>query len=145
MSGVPKFILVCGDRGWTDYDFIAMHLAAFDVDRCIERVIHGAAPGADTLAGQWFLSTGRTPLVYPADWQAHGRAAGPKRNQLMLDKLLSYEDKDADEWNVLVVAFHDNIEASKGTKDMVRRAKRRVLTYVIGHNGEELFRPAGNR
>lgn len=60
---------------------------------------------------------------YPANWQRYGRAAGPVRNQQMLD-----EGKPD-----LILAFHQDIVNSKGTADMIRRANRagvptRILT-----------------
>jgi hypothetical protein len=48
--------------------------------------------------------------VYVAQWKKHGRAAGPIRNQRMLD-----EGKPD-----LVVAF----PGGRGTADMIRRAER---------------------
>jgi hypothetical protein len=48
--------------------------------------------------------------VYVAQWKKHGRAAGPIRNQRMLDK--GKPD--------LVVAF----PGGRGTADMIRRAER---------------------
>jgi hypothetical protein len=50
---------------------------------------------------------------FSADWQKFGKAAGPIRNQQMLD-----EGKPD-----LVIAFHEDLENSKGTQDMINRAK----------------------
>lgn len=72
-------------------------------------VIHGAAVGADSLAGEWAVVNWCAEEPYPADWASHGKAAGPIRNQRMLD-----EGKPD-----LVVAF----PGGRGTADMVRRAK----------------------
>ena len=49
---------------------------------------------------------------YPADWDRHGKAAGPIRNQRMIDTGVD-----------LVVAFHDDLEHSKGTGHMVKIAR----------------------
>lgn len=79
-------------------------------------VVHGAARGADRMAGEWARSRreeGVIELPFPADWRRYGRAAGVLRNQRMLD-----EGKPD-----LVLAFHDDIDHSRGTKDMVRRAR----------------------
>lgn len=52
--------------------------------------VHGAAPGADTLAGEAvrlrrvILRDDVTEERHPADWAKHGRAAGPIRNREML-------------------------------------------------------------
>ena len=48
-------------------------------------------------------------MEMPADWTKHGKAAGPIRNQKMLDECPD-----------LVVAF----PGGKGTADMVRRAMK---------------------
>ena len=55
-------------------------------------VIHGAAKGADSMAGDWAKSRNIPVNEYPADWYPknyHGqldRGAGHKRNQQMLDE-----------------------------------------------------------
>lgn len=76
-------------------------------------IIEGECEGADLLSRQVAEQLGFEVLPFPAQWARYGRAAGPIRNQQMLD-----EGKPD-----LVLAFHDNlIGRSKGTKDMVLRA-----------------------
>jgi hypothetical protein len=108
-------LLVCGGRDYDDRDHIWNTLCDIDAKRGpIEVVIHGAATGADSEAMIW-AQTERTngriikhaPFV--ADWYTHGKAAGPIRNQRMID-----EGKPD-----LVVAF----PGGRGTADMVSRAK----------------------
>lgn len=45
--------------------------------------------GADHYAGQWARRNQDSVTLeeYPADWSSHGRAAGPIRNQKMVDKM----------------------------------------------------------
>jgi hypothetical protein len=62
---------------------------------------------------------------FPADWKKHGPSAGPKRNQQMLD-----EGKPG-----IVYVFHDDIESSKGSKDMKRRAEKAGIKVNI-YGGE---------
>ena len=109
-------VLVCGDRNWTDRAAIVREVqkvAAQHVDSVIT-IMHGAARGADTIAGQVAKSLGLPVLVFSANWDLYGRAAGPIRNQQMLD-----QNPD------LVLAFHPDIVKSKGTGDMVRRARKK--------------------
>jgi hypothetical protein len=114
-------ILVCGDRRWSNREKIAQQLRilkstlisvvdGWQVGSFV--VIHGAAKGADIIGGEEARRLGFEVEEYPADW-SFGRAAGPIRNQVMLE-----EGKPN-----LVLAFHSNIEESKGTKDMVKRAR----------------------
>jgi len=110
--------LVCGDRRWK-------HGAAPIIEALRQygatSVIHGAAKGADT-CGDFAAKTLRLPVQsFPAEWDRHGKAAGPIRNQRMLT-----EGKPD-----LVLAFHDDIEGSKGTKDMVARATRAGVRCVV--------------
>lgn len=109
-------VLVCGGRG---YDDIAEMYAALDaLGRGVETVISGMARGADTLAARWARERGKTLLAFPADWTAHGKAAGPIRNTKML-----VEGRPT-----LVVAF----PGGPGTADMLKQAKAaRVPTLEI--------------
>ncbi len=110
-------ILCCGDRKWTDRDKIAIALSSLTVD---DHVIHGNAPGADRLCAEYAIPH-MTVESFPANWSRYGRAAGPIRNQLMLDE--GQPD--------LVLAFHSDIEHSKGTADMIRRAKKANIPVKI--------------
>lgn len=104
-------VLVCGGRDYADRKRVweeldNLHNAApFNAFT----VIQGGAPGADALAREWCVERKAPFWNYPADWKTHGRAAGPIRNQLMLDK--GKPD--------LVLAF----PGGRGTADMVRRAQ----------------------
>ena len=113
-------ILVCGSRHWTDYKAIVRQLRPY-APHCI--VIHGAARGADSLAGRAADALGMSVEDYPADWSAYGRRAGVLRNQRMLD-----EGKPD-----LVFAFTPDMERSRGTRDMVTRARKQgVRVFVYG-------------
>jgi hypothetical protein len=73
-------------------------------------IIHGGCPtGADKFADEYCVVNWLDMQVFRADWTAHGKAAGPIRNQRMID-----EGKPD-----LVVAF----PGGRGTADCVRRAR----------------------
>jgi hypothetical protein len=102
-------LLVCGGR---DYDDRARVFAALDwahAHRPVSLVIHGAAHGADTLAGEWAKERGIPAEEYRADWKKLGPVAGPVRN----DRMLREGKPDG------VMAFPGGV----GTMDMVRRAE----------------------
>lgn len=102
-------VLVCGGRDFNDAMTLGSWLGGIHKRGGISLLIHGGARGADFMAGEFAKWAGIPVRVYSADWDKHGRAAGPIRNQQMLD------DGKPD----LVVAF----EGGRGTADMVRRAK----------------------
>ena len=101
----PTRVLVCGGRDFSDYHLLARTLYELKP----AAIIVGDASGADHHASVWAFRTNCPWEVYRADWQQYGKAAGPIRNQLMLD-----EGKPD-----LVVAF----PGGRGTADMVRRAR----------------------
>ena len=113
-------VLVCGDRNWTWRALMEEHMGKLPKGTTI---VHGGARGADTLAGEIGRGLGFEVIVVSAQWEAFGRAAGPIRNREMLNL---NPDK--------VLAFHDDLEKSKGTKDCVTEARRRgIPVEVIGH------------
>jgi hypothetical protein len=107
-------VLVCGSRFYYDYDKIYRCLKSLEG---VSQVLAGGCRGADSLAAHAAHACGYPFREYPADWRKYGKAAGPTRNQRMLD-----EGKPD-----LVIAFHENLEKSKGTKDMIRRAGRQGI------------------
>ncbi len=116
-------ILVCGDRHWNNINSIRRELNKYPKDTVI---IHGCATGADIMseivAGEFGMDFKR----FPADWDRYGHnkgsPAGPIRNRQMITE--GKPDK--------VLAFHENINKSIGTKDMVNAAiKARIPVEII--------------
>lgn len=79
-------LLVCGGRDYDDIATLHRKLQALHDLRPISVLIHGAAMGADSMAGSWARHRGIPEHPYPADWTKHRKAAGPIRNQQMLDE-----------------------------------------------------------
>jgi UDP-N-acetylmuramoylalanine-D-glutamate ligase len=109
-------ILVTGGRDFTDWvklDKVLNDIWEHEAGRFVT-IIHGGAPGADRLAREWAQILAEDhegdELLFQADWQRYGKAAGVVRNQRMLD-----EGKPD-----LVVAF----PGGRGTADMVQRARK---------------------
>lgn len=112
-------VLVCGGREFDDWEMMNRHLTDvyMNLPEPTEMVIiQGGAKGADFLARVWAKFRHLPWGEYPADWKQFGKAAGPKRNQYMLD--VGKPD--------IVVAFPGNT----GTADMVRRAKKAGIRVI---------------
>ena len=103
-------VLVCGARDWDDYRAIWNRLKKLPKGTTI---IHGNCRGADQMAGAAAEALGLKVIKEPALWNTLGKAAGLVRNQDILDE--HHPD--------LVIAFHHDLDQSKGTKDMISRAK----------------------
>lgn len=111
-------VLVCGGRNLDSAD-VVNYLNKFA--RCditerlgnaawpVKALMHGGARGADEGAGRWAESEGLKPLVFKADWKRYRKAAGPRRNAIML------EQGKPD----LVIAF----PGGKGTQNMTELAR----------------------
>ena len=125
-------ILICGSRDWNDFKTIKSYLEDVKASHTnpntdntninpLPTIIHGGCKGADSIAGYLAAQLGFPVKVFKADWQKYGKAAGPKRNQQMLDE----------GHPTLVVAFHDAITESKGTKDMITRAEKAGIKTIV--------------
>lgn len=104
-------VLVCGGRDFSDSSTVWGELDTLrrSVPHDTMAVIQGGASGADQIAREW-CSARHVPYDnFAADWNTHGKAAGPIRNQRMID--VGKPD--------LVLAF----AGGRGTADMVRRAR----------------------
>jgi len=114
-------LLICGDRHWSNGDFILKELTRLHQLTPIEVVIEGEAKGADTLARLAAESLQIPVLRFPARWSEYGRAAGPIRNRQMLE----------DGKPTCVVAFHNNLHLSRGTANMVRLAQTKRIPVIV--------------
>lgn len=115
--------LVCGSRTWTDRAMVFTVLDgwATGLGDGIPGVIAGGAKGADTYAEEWAKCWDHPVMVHHAQWDLHGRSAGPIRNR----EMIKYQPD-------VVFAFAHDLNTSKGTADMVRVARKAgVPTYVI--------------
>jgi len=106
MSGLT--LIVCGGRNYNDSRAVWDALDYVSSRRGVSLILHGGSRGADAIAERWAEENGAEIKVFEADWETHGKAAGPVRNQAMADH-------GADG----CVAF----PGGRGTADMMRRAR----------------------
>lgn len=112
-------ILVCGDRNWKNADVIRRVLHTIQHD--VTLLVHGAARGADSLAAQEAENLHIPTKSFPADWNTHGKSAGIIRNITM------FKETNPD----LVIAFHDDLTSSKGTKHMAQYAHSHNVRVLV--------------
>ena len=114
-------VIICGGRDFTDRGLMCealYHALNVRAASCEATIVHGGAPGADTLAASidgeaWGCDFKHE--VHTADWDRYGRAAGPRRNQEMVDA-------GAD----MLIAF----PGGRGTADCVRRAEKAGIRVI---------------
>jgi len=117
-------VCVCGSRHWTNRAAIERELRTVkersEVSGLPVIIVHGGARGADTLAGEVAESLGLEVWERPAQWETLGVAAGMIRNQSIIDMRPSR-----------VLAFTEDMERSRGTNDMVRRAVAACIPVTV--------------
>jgi hypothetical protein len=130
-------ILVTGSRDWTDVRAVEqainrqLPLAMVLPGAVVATVIHGDCPtGADKIAKDY---AEQHPYLkqdpHPAKWKEHGKGAGPKRNQEMVelgaDVCIAFVLPCKKE-GCRIKAVHD----SHGTADCIKRAKKAGIKVV---------------
>ena len=102
--------IICGGRDFANQEMFNAAMEHLTVKHGLPQcVVNGGAQGADMMARHWGERLALDVKTEEANWSKYGNAAGPIRNQAMLDK---YSPD-------LVVAF----PGGKGTADMVKRGR----------------------
>jgi hypothetical protein len=110
------------DLAWP-HQRIAAELLARSGGRLVHLLLHGGARGADAAIARAAHQLGWSSLVMPAQWQRHGRAAGPIRNRELLQQAVTRavaHSSPGSMASVLVVAF----PGGAGTASLVQQARR---------------------
>lgn len=116
-------VLVCGSRTITDYNYVERILEEILDDHVlIDLIISGGAKGPDSLAQEWAFRNLIPCQLFPAEWEKHGRSAGYRRNEQMLNELTA-SNRD------IVIAFHDG--QSKGTKHMIDISVKKGIPVIV--------------
>lgn len=113
---MTRRVLITGSRDWSDVSTIRALIDSLPMDTV---VIVGDANGADKIARVYADERGLVCGVFYADWANHGKAAGPMRNQRMIDKGRPTE------------AHAFPLPDSRGTWDCVRRCETAGIPVTI--------------
>lgn len=114
-------LIVCGSRTWRNADLLFR-----EMDHYTSRLHHdsllilnGNCPtGADKIARDWCKFWVVPCRLFDADWDRHGKAAGPLRNGLMVAEAGG------------LIAFRSSGKSS-GTDDCIRQAKSKGIRCVV--------------
>jgi|2_EtaG_2_1085320.scaffolds.fasta_scaffold20286_4 hypothetical protein len=114
-------ILICGDRNWQSKEPIRREIKTITrLFGPVTHIIHGCCRGADKMAGEVAEEMGIDVMEFPADWNQYGKKAGILRN---IDMLNINPD--------CALAFHSDINNSKGTKHMTSIARKANIPVYI--------------
>lgn len=90
----------------------------------IDVIIHGDARGVDRLAGEWAIKRNIHTVVFKADWNEHGKRAGPIRNA----EMVKYAAESCKDGGALVAIWDGE---SKGTFNAIYQAHRKGLKVFV--------------
>lgn len=87
----------------------------------VTEVVSGGARGLD-LAGENYANSYGIPIKrFPADWDKHGKAAGPIRNAEMAD----YAD-------ALILIWDGRSKGSASMRSLAKKKGLRIFEYLVG-------------
>ena len=107
-----KDVIVTGGRIYEDAEKMKLVLDCFDIGLLIQ----GGAKGADAMALTYAQIRNIKTVTMKANWDLHGKAAGPIRNRTMLNA----------HPNAIVVAF----PGGRGTDNCISEAQARNMTIL---------------
>jgi hypothetical protein len=87
----------------------------------VSLIVSGGGGGVDKAAEDVAREfTGRAALVFQADWNAYGRAAGPKRNALIAQKA-----------DALLLVWNERSPGSADVKTRFDKVYKPVLQIIV--------------
>jgi hypothetical protein len=120
-AGKMTRIVIAGSRSYEDYEGLQQawqkHLTRHGLKEADLCIVSGGAAGADKLAERLAQEKGLRIEIHKADWQKHGKAAGPIRNAEMIAKARH------------CIALWDG--KSPGTAMTIKTAKRKGLAVTV--------------
>ena len=114
---MEKKVVIGGCRDYADYEFFKLRIDEILQNEKAEIIIiSGHCSGVDLMGERYAAENGFKVEMFLPEWKKYGRAAGPIRNEKMVEC--------AD----LVVAFWDG--RSRGTKSLIKYAQSRKKEVV---------------
>lgn len=121
-------LIFCGSRNWQDRHYIILVMSRLKSNLGEFIVIEGEAEGADKQSREAAENVCALPVEpYPANWTKFGKAAGPMRNTQM--RVEGRADG--------VIAFHNDLKSSRGTKNMVEQSLKAGLPVWTSQQSDE--------
>jgi hypothetical protein len=114
-------LIIAGSRTFDNYRLLSHEVKKFIVEVIGSKknleIVSGEASGADSLGIDFAVEHWIPVQAFPADWEKHGKAAGPIRNEEMA-KYANY-----------CIVFWDG--KSPGSKNMIENCKKYNLKYKV--------------
>ena len=123
---MKKSIMIVGTRTYEDYKTFKKQGDEWlnynvNLNEDIIEIVSGGARGVDSLAERLANEEGFILKVFPADWNQHGKSAGPIRNRQMVEYI---KEKDG-----VCLIFWDG--QSRGTKNDIDLCNEYNVKYKV--------------
>lgn len=110
-------VIIAGSRSFSNTGLIEIVMDNILKMHPDTEFVSGTANGPDTVAINYCKKKNIKCHEFPADWNKHGKKAGPLRNEQMA------------EFSDALVAFHCN--DSRGTKNMIENMQKRKRSLLV--------------
>ena len=109
--------IIAGGRDFKDYNLLKKQVDYYRLHKNeITEVVSGGAAGADSLGEMYAIENNIPIKVFNADWNKHGRAAGP---------MAEYAD-------VLIAVWDGQSKGTKNMIDQMNKLNKPVFIVWIG-------------
>ena len=112
-------VVVTGGREWTDW----IHATSTLAECRPGHVVVGCARGLDSTVREWCKKERVTHTVVYADWDTHGKKAGPMRSRKMLEVARRLAMNQAGPWLLYWPGGH-------GTRPMIQLAREAGVLVI---------------
>jgi hypothetical protein len=107
-------VIVAGSRDYNNRDKVYKVLSKLHKHKKDIEIVSGLAKGPDTFGKEWAEVNGVRVHKFPAQWNTHGKRAGPIRNEEMArfaDALIAFWDgKSRGTGHMITIAHEYNLK-----------------------------------
>jgi len=111
-------VAIVGSRDWEDHQMVRDYVYSLDED---DTVVSGGARGVDQWAQIYAEERGLKTLIFPADWDTHGKKAGHLRNHDIVENC-----------DRLVAFWNGSSPGTKHSSELARKTGKPALILLPG-------------
>ncbi len=119
-------LAIVGGRDYKDFDTLKKTIYRYFFGKeennkdlfLFDTIVSGAASGVDSLSARFAIENGINLVEFPADWEKWGKAAGPIRNE----KIIEVSD-------VVLAIWDGKSPGTRSSIDIARKLKKTTVIY----------------
>lgn len=120
-------LIVAGSRSVQDREFVFQRIFIFLMNKDVTEFVLGGCPtGPDEFALQYAKEYHHAVKLFPADWNKHGKSAGPIRNRQMAE----YADH-------LLLIWDCQSKGSLNMKYEMRKLGKPIAEWIVSERTDD--------